>query len=371
MPRLLIISSLEAAPWGAADNLWRDAAVAARQRGWSVTASVKGWEVEPYAWSPLRLAGVELHPREFCAAPASGGNGRDLVVAEYLRLLEVAHPDLVLISMPDNFSGLGWVTACRTQGTPYAVLVHYTASFEWPDDTFFQELAQGYSDARRCFFVSHRSLRMTEQQIARHISHAEIVRTPYAVDYDVDLAWPDENVLRLAIVGRFDIADKGHDIVLEVLHQEKWRARPLSVSICGRDGPHERLILALIEFWGLEQVRMVKNFQNVADIWMNHHGLLLPSRAEGLPAAIVEAMLCSRMCVVTDVAGNGELLKEGNTGFIASFPDPGALDETLERAWQQRHRWYEMGQRARLAVREAVPRHPGQSFLTRLECLLP
>ena len=66
--------------------------------------------------------------------------------------------------------------------------------------------------------------------------------------------------------------------------------------------------------------------------------LVMPSRFEGLPLAIVEAMLCARPVVATDVAGHAEVVEDGVTGFLADAPTVGAIAAALERCWVRRGR---------------------------------
>ena len=47
----------------------------------------------------------------------------------------------------------------------------------------------------------------------------------------------------------------------------------------------------------------------VEEIWASNHVLVMPSRAEGFPLAIVEAMLCARPVLASDVAGNSEIVE--------------------------------------------------------------
>ena len=98
--------------------------------------------------------------------------------------------------------------------------------------------------------------------------------------------------------------------------------------------------------------------------------LVLPSRAEGLPLALVEAMLCARPAVVTDVGGNAELCVDGETGFVAAAPAVSLLEQTLERAWNHRHEWQSMGTAARTRAERLIPIDPIGDFCREiLKCL--
>ena len=69
-------------------------------------------------------------------------------------------------------------------------------------------------------------------------------------------------------------------------------------------------------------------------------------------------MLCGRVSIVTDVAGNREPFEDNVTGFIAAAPTIVHLDEAMERAWQRREDWRKMGLAAAAAIRATMPRDP-------------
>jgi glycosyltransferase involved in cell wall biosynthesis len=123
------------------------------------------------------------------------------------------------------------------------------------------------------------------------------------------------------------------------------------------------LLEKLIALRGCDKVRFGGYSNGIADVWRTHHAVVMPSRYEGLPIALVEAMLCHRMAIVTDVGGNVELVEEGVTGFVAAAPNVASVDEALERAWQQRDKWKAMGLSAGQRVRSAVPADPVGVFL--------
>lgn len=162
---------------------------------------------------------------------------------------------------------------------------------------------------------------------------------------------------------------KGQDLILEVLRDQRWRHRDVTVSFVG-NGANTRGLKRQCERYGLSSVRFVGFVSDVETVWRNHHALLLPSRLEGLPLALVEAMLCWRAAVVTDVAGHREVITDGVNGFLAKAPTVELLNDAMERAWSNRRHLAEMGKHAGECIRALVPADPGAQFVTRLECLI-
>lgn len=256
---------------------------------------------------------------------------------------------------------------CHGSGIPYANVAQANAEQFWPDDATADLLLILYSAARDNYFVSRRNWELFEAQIGRRLNNAHVVRNPYQVPFDTDVPWPREaDGWKVACVGRLDAQAKGQDLVLELLAKDEWRARNLSVSFFGK-GPNARSLQRYAQTLGVEQsVKFCGYLPSISAIWETHHALLLPSRLEGLPLAVVEAMLYARIPIVTDVAGNTELVTDGVTGFVAPAPTLSLLAQTLERAWQRRDTWRVMGARAREAIRKIVPERPAEAFAMEL-----
>ena len=105
-----------------------------------------------------------------------------------------------------------------------------------------------------------------------------------------------------------------------------------------RDGL-ERLARKL----GLSERVVFAGFAAVEEIWAANHVLVMASRYEGLPLAMVEAMLCARPVVATDMAGHAEIIEDGLTGFLADAPTVGSMATALEPVWARRTEAEEVG----------------------------
>ena len=77
-------------------------------------------------------------------------------------------------------------------------------------------------------------------------------------------------------------------------------------------------------------------------------------------------MLSGRVPIVTDVGGNTEVVNDGVTAYVAVAPTEDALDNAMERAWSERHRWREVGSAAAARIRTLIPREPERCFARRL-----
>lgn len=283
------------------------------------------------------------------------------------KALRSFQPDLTVVSQGINFDGAYLAEVCRRQKLPYVIVAQKAVDFLFPADEERALVREVYEAAEKCFFVSRHNLNLTEEQIGAALPKAEIVFNPFAATFENSLPWnEDGGKTRLACVARLFIIDKGQDILLRVLAREKWKKRDVEVVFFG-EGINKQ---ALVEMARLLQVGGSVKFAgyvgDVEQIWRASHALVLPSRSEGLPLALVEAMLYGRPSIVTDVGGMAEIIDDNVTGFIAAAPTAEAFDEALERAWAQRQNWRQIGARAADSIRKIVPQNPCLQFADKL-----
>ena len=187
---------------------------------------------------------------------------------------------------------------------------------------------------------------------------------------NASLTWPEkDDPWKLACVARLDPAAKGQDTLFQILALPQWRQRPVELNLYGQ-GPGEPILRKIISMLALTSVHFRGHLADVASIWDQNHILVLPSRYEGLPIALVEAMWCGRTAVVTEIGGNTELLANGRTGFFAQAPTIGIFESALERAWQRRLEWRAMGVAARQAVEAQIPNDPIAVFCKQLQSVV-
>jgi glycosyltransferase involved in cell wall biosynthesis len=75
--------------------------------------------------------------------------------------------------------------------------------------------------------------------------------------------------------------------------------------------------------------------------------VVLPSRWEGLPLVLLEAMACRKPIVASRVTGNVDVVVDGVTGWLVSSEAPQALADKITVLLQDGQLRHEFGQRGR------------------------
>ena len=91
---------------------------------------------------------------------------------------------------------------------------------------------------------------------------------------------------------------------------------PVSCVICG-SGIKELFLKQRIKEFGLEkQVFLPGYMENVREFLTEADCFVFPSRQEGLPVAVMEAMAAGLPVIATDIRGNRDLIRHGQGGRL-------------------------------------------------------
>jgi len=154
---------------------------------------------------------------------------------------------------------------------------------------------------------------------------------------------------------------KGHRYLVEALPAG-------AMLVIVGDGPQREALEAQVRAAGLQQrVRFAGNQRDVVP-WLQALDIFaLPSYAnEGVPQALLQAMLVELPCITTSVGGIGELALDGRTALVVPPQDVTALRAALERLMQDGESRKRLGASAR---RHCAERFSHQRMLDRMEAI--
>ncbi|MFL5739006.1 MAG: glycosyltransferase family 4 protein [Flavisolibacter sp.] len=226
-------------------------------------------------------------------------------------------------------------------------------------------IREAYSLSSKVFFVSQRSIDTARRQLCTEILNAEIIRNPVNLQSPGLIPLPSLNdTLNIACVGNLVVAHKGQDLLLEAL--SKWKEKNWKLNLYGQ-GADRSYLENLTRFFGMEKrVFFHGSVSDIKEVWKENHLLVMPSHMEGMPLAIVEAMICGRICLATNVGGISEWIDDGKNGYLMESPQIKNIIAALDLVWDAREHWQQMGLNAHEKAMRLYDPKAGASLLNRI-----
>lgn len=237
-------------------------------------------------------------------------------------------PDVLQFNLSTG-SSCQWamVAACTLPGVRRVALEHSSMGVWSASSARLKRLVEHRLDAHVA--VGERTARLIEQSTGlrqgsiRTIHHG--VDPVPAVPTDRP---PEPTILNVA---RHDPV-KGVDLLLDAVALVE---RPVKVVLVG-DGAETDSLVARAERLGIaDRVEFrgpAWGGSAAAGIMGSFDLFVLPSRLEGFPVTVVEAMLAEVPVVATDVGSVREQLTDGETGWVVAPEDPQALATAIGQA---------------------------------------
>ena len=126
-------------------------------------------------------------------------------------------------------------------------------------------------------------------------------------------------------VGRLD-RQKGVDVLLRAAA----RTSAVTFRVVG-DGPDRAALARLARDLELANVEFSGPSDRIPDLLADADLLVVPSRWEGMPNVVLEAMAAGVPVVATDAVGTRDLVTDGANGLLVPLDDDAALAAAIER----------------------------------------
>jgi glycosyltransferase involved in cell wall biosynthesis len=387
---ILFFSTMNGSPWGGSEELWYKTAVLALQQKHKVSVVFKYWgdkendkikELKSLGAAIIYRDKIDYLPRESklyskvrhrlkmhfnYSLPAKPSLE---IETPYQNLIR-DHIDVICFSQGGTFDlalSRKYDALIETIKVPYVIISQFNKDFGFSLNNL--ELAKAkaiINSAKRMFFVSKNNYKFAEHQLAANINNYAITANSLNIKNLSICDYPEQDDAVFVSIGRLDVLTKGVDLMIKCFSEPIWRNRQWQYLIYG-DGPDKDYFKDLIQFYGLEDKVILCGFaDDIRAVWTKGQILLQPSIAEGTPLTLQEAMYCGRTALVTDIAGNTELIKEGFNGFVAAGPIYNALLIALERAYQDKHLWQKFGENAHNTAMGKIKPNPEVDLLNTL-----
>jgi glycosyltransferase involved in cell wall biosynthesis len=329
---------------GGAERYFRDLAVGLVDEGHEVhvgLAAREGASDQTPHLTPVVTSVTQLR---------SGVRPRITTLSSYFstrRFLSRLRPDVAHFSMHHADSCRYWIEAARRLGVPFLLSEHLvTEGYMRASRLTHWFKTRAYKDAKAVLFVADTARRLALESWRGVAPRAFVVPPGIRVDGMGGLG--DRNGMRICFVGRLT-TQKDPVAAVRVFASVASDFPAATLDIYG-DGPLRDLVVeesskcsarARITFHGFSE--KIDEALAASDI------LLLPSRAENLPYALLEAMARACAVVATSVGDVPALLKDG-AGVVATPGDVPALAAALRGFLSDRDALLRAGQQGRNRV---------------------
>jgi glycosyltransferase involved in cell wall biosynthesis len=155
-----------------------------------------------------------------------------------------------------------------------------------------------------------------------------------------------ENEIVIGFIGRL-VVNKGLLYLMEALSLLKKDYKNLRLMIIGEGSLRGELEDRAKELQLEDRISFLGERRDIPEALYSIDIFAIPSIAEGLPNALLEAMSMARPIVATEVGGIPEVIKNRESGLLVKPKDPGGLAEAIKTLITDSRAADEMGRNAR------------------------
>lgn len=155
-------------------------------------------------------------------------------------------------------------------------------------------------------------------------------------------------------VGRLNHG-KGYPDVIEAMGRLASREETVPELVIAGDGPFRGSLEDQARTAGIRDRITFLGFRSQEELiplYRDASVFVLPSRHEGLPTVLLEAMACGCPILATNVSGSSEVVTDGENGVLVPPGQPDRLADALSSLLQDPDRRAKFGRRARRTVEE-------------------
>jgi glycosyltransferase involved in cell wall biosynthesis len=291
-------------------------------------------------------------------------------VLRCLWLYRQLRPDVIQLSLPIEAMGFASVLAAALANIPTMVVFHCACAIKLGPRTVRacrwarrrRQVWVAVSQAYRRLLCETFQCPETDFQLiyngtdpivpvdprARERLRSE-VRAAHGID--------DATCLLLA-VGRLS-GEKGFDCLIRALAELKRRDGGLRRWVCAiaGDGPQRDELIELARQTGVaESLRFLGFVENIGAWHAAADLFVIPSRYEGMPFALLEAMASGLPVIATQFASAQEAIEPGVSGLVVPVDDSRALAEAIAWAWSHPERMHAIAEEGRRTAWERFSR---------------
>lgn len=353
-------------PWGGSEEQWFAVAKYIAKQNFNVSVLVYYWKDKEQKMNELRLLGATIY-----YIPNKGRSKKNLKERLYFEWITRLQQKIFIHKFSFNkFTKVivnqgGFMEVCNSpwkhvyQKLPSYILTfhNYFPEYVFPTSKknilihWLKKANFNVGDALKIGTVLKKQLQLTDLAFQSIVNPITI---PYSNSY-TKFAPLKNGKYVIVMLAQLDVSRKAQDNLIKALQKEDWKSRNAIFELYG-GGTDWNYLNSLIESLNLQHLIVLKGNTNAVDTVLTEAHLVLQiTHKDAMPISVVEAMSKSRAVIVSEVGDMPEWVLDGYNGYIAANASIEQIDAVLEKAWQNRNNWEEMGRNAYNTFKEKFP----------------
>ncbi len=222
---------------------------------------------------------------------------------------------------------------------PYVIMSHgHDIPWFFPGQMFFYHLILYQRIKLICkhsvknFMLTPEMKLNADRFLGKKLSNKNII-IPNACDtlFFPHIRQRDTQILRMIFVGRF-VNQKQPLQIIHALHILRQRKIAYEFVFAG-NGPLLPKMQSLIKLYGLSDAVYIKGWLSldaVREEYAKAHLMLMPSKAEGMSVAIIEALVSGVFVVCSKAANSYSMIEHGENGYVIESVNPEPIADSIE-----------------------------------------
>ena len=210
-------------------------------------------------------------------------------------------------------------------GIPIFVSDRQSPLYKWRLKTkFFNKIAYALNSPRGV--IAQTEIAATYQR--KYFKKTEVIVIPNSVR-EVQLFPEIKREKVILAVGRLNDYLKGFDLLIESF--AKLKNQDWELHIAGGDEEGEALKEQAERLGVINRIKFLGKVKEIDKCYAYAGMFVIPSRSEGFPNALAEAMTAGCCCIAFDfVAGPADIIKDKENGFLVKSGDVSLLTQTID-----------------------------------------
>lgn len=365
---------MNGAPWGGSEELWYQTALCLAAHGGRVGCAVYEWPQKEDRLAALGKAGCEIFllplQKKKKGHPISKLREKIRYRKAHARAVEalpVQRYYTVVISQGGYELSMEVWQSFYQKLPRYVLLFHNFSEDDRFSPTRKQRLKNWIGKATLNLFAAGKAISVLQHQLSFDIPRAGVFYNPITFVPPLNstpLPIADQEPV-FSVFASLEVSRKAQDVLIGVLSSAKWKSRSWQLHLYG-EGPDQKKLAQLIAVNGLtEKVFLLGHTTDVLGALRKTSLVLQLTRVDAMPLTVVEAMALGRPLVVTTVGDMPAWVTEDENGWLCQL-QPDAIDAALEKAWNSKARWAQMGEASFRIFQRKFPQQPERRFLQQI-----